>query len=167
MGLLQTIQEQAAGRRLEFLVIGGLAVNCHGASRETAGLDLLIRRDARGSWLELFARLAYTVEGEADAFIQLAPPQSGAWPADLMLVSDPTFRLMLHSAVEVEMYDARVFIPSLEHLFALKLHVLKRAPCSPSPEGFSRCGESGASQPSGLVNGQGSRTLPEIRHFGA
>ena len=84
MGLFQTINLEACNRELEFLVIGGLAVNFHGYSRDSADLDLLIRREAREQWLALFAELDYSVDKEKDAFIQLSPPKGGAWPVDLM-----------------------------------------------------------------------------------
>ena len=125
MGLFQQISEQAGKRGLPFLVIGGLAVNLHGYSRDTADLDLLIDRAAREHWLVLFSELGYTVHREAGAFIQLDPPTQGAWPADLMLVQQATFELMRGAALDMELYGARVLIPTVEHLLALKLHALK------------------------------------------
>jgi predicted nucleotidyltransferase len=127
MGLFQTINLEARNRKLEFLVIGGLAVNFHGYSRDSADLDLLIGREAREQWLALFTELGYTVDKEKDAFIQLSPPKEGAWPVDLMMVREPTFRPMLENGKEVEMFGARMLIPCLEHLLALKLHALKHS----------------------------------------
>jgi len=127
MGLFQTISLETRNRKLEFLVIGGLAVNFHGYSRDSADLDLLIQRDAREQWLALFAELNYTVDKEKDAFIQLSPPKDGAWPVDLMMVREPTFRPMLKKGKPVEMFGVRLLIPCLEHLLALKLHALKHS----------------------------------------
>jgi predicted nucleotidyltransferase len=127
MGLFQTINLEARNRKLEFLVIGGLAVNFHGYSRDSADLDLLIRREVREQWLAMFAELGYSVDKEKDAFIQLSPPKEGAWPVDLMMVREPTFRPMLENGKEVEMFGARMLIPCLEHLLALKLHALKHS----------------------------------------
>jgi len=125
MGLFQTIAEETRKRELQFLVIGGLAVNLHGYSRDSADLDLLIHRDAREHWLSLFSILGYTVFQEKGAFIQLSPPKQGDWPVDLMMVREPTFRPMLEHGKEVAMFGARMLIPTLEHLIALKLHALK------------------------------------------
>jgi predicted nucleotidyltransferase len=125
MGLFQTITLEAGKRELQFLVIGGLAVNFHGCARDTADLDLLIRHPERERWLSLLAELGYSVYGDEGAFIQLAPPVDGAWPVDLMLVHEPTFAPMFNHGKEVEMYGARLRIPTLEHLIALKLHALK------------------------------------------
>ncbi len=125
MGLFQDIKAGAEERKLDFLVIGGLAVNFHGLSRDTADLDLLIRRQDRGAWLETLGKLDYVVHNERPTFLQLSPPQAGAWPVDLMLVQDSTFDPMVAAALTVDMYGARVKIPCLDHLLALKLHSLK------------------------------------------
>src|SRR5258708_319604 len=113
MGLFQDINTAAQTRGLDFLVIGGLAVIFHGYARDTADLDLLIRRMDRGSWLELLSSLGYSIEKEREHFLQLSPPKQGAWPVDLMLVSDPTFDPMLEAAVPVEMFGAQLKIPTL------------------------------------------------------
>ena len=125
MGLFQQINDEGRKRGLPFLVIGGLAVTLHGYSRDTADLDLLIDRAARDLWIGLFSELGYAIHSETTAFIQLDPPAQGAWPVDLMLVQQATFESMRHAAIEMDLYGARVLIPAVEHLLALKLHALK------------------------------------------
>jgi predicted nucleotidyltransferase len=125
MSLFQQLSEEAQRRQLPFLVIGGLAVNFHGVPRDTADLDLLIRKDAREPWLAFFSELGYTIYQDKQVFVQLSPPKAGAWPVDLMLVGEPTFRQMIERSLEVEMYGTHVRIPVIEHLIALKLHALK------------------------------------------
>jgi hypothetical protein len=122
--LFQQIKVEATRRELEFLIIGGLAVTLHGYSRDTADLDLLIPKERRDQWLELFSRLDYKVFHDAGAFIQLTPPKEGAWPVDLMLVSEKTFRQMYVAGLEKDLYGVMMCIPKLEHLLALKLHAL-------------------------------------------
>jgi len=100
-------------------------VGHYGYTRDTADLDLLIKRENRERWLKLLQGLNYTVFQDKDAFVQLSPPpEQGAWPVDLMLVQAPTFTAMYSAAVRVEMYRAVVHVPALEHLIALKLHAL-------------------------------------------
>jgi predicted nucleotidyltransferase len=127
MGLFQQINLEAAKQGLQFLVIGGLAVNFHGYSRDTADLDLLIHRDTRKEWLSLFYGLGYSLFEDKDAFVQLSPPKQGEWPVDLMMVREPTFRSIFNHGKKVKMYGANVLIPTLEHLLALKLHALKHS----------------------------------------
>jgi predicted nucleotidyltransferase len=125
MIFLQQIVSAGSQRKLGFLVIGGFAVIFHGCSRDTADLDLLVRREDRAAWVDYFVSQGYTVLRDAGSFIQFQPPEGNAWPVDLMLVADSTFEPMLAGAIEVDMYDTKVRIPSLEHLLALKLHALK------------------------------------------
>ena len=125
MNLFQTLNNKAQKRRLRFLVIGGLATNCYGYSRDTVDLDLLIQREKRQEWLDLLVALGYTVRADGGAFIQLTPPKAGAWPVDLMMVRESTFRPMLEQSKQVELFNARMTIPALEHFLALKLHALK------------------------------------------
>lgn len=124
MGLFQQLSTESAERGLPFLVIGGLAVNLHGYSRDTADLDLLIQRDTRERWLGFFSELGYTVFNDQGVFLQLSPPKKGAWPVDLMFVREETFQPMLTAGPTVEMFGVQVIIPTLEHLLALKLHAL-------------------------------------------
>ena len=125
MKFFETIEAETHRRHLRFLVIGGLAVNLYGYSRDTADLDLLIGVSQRGQWLSLFFELGYTVHKDAGVFFQLLPPKQGAWPVDLMLVQEGTFATMFAAGHEEDLYGTRSRIPSLEHLIALKLHALK------------------------------------------
>jgi len=121
----ETIDTETRKRQLQFLVIGGLAVNLYGYSRDTADLDLLICAGQRESWLELFSQLGYSIYQDGGNFIQLASEQQTAWPVDLMLVQEKTFAPMFAASREVDLYGTPSRIPSLEHLIALKLHALK------------------------------------------
>ena len=125
MKFFETIDTETRKRNLRFLVIGGLAVNLYGYSRDTADLDLLIRVPDRETWLGLFSELGYTIHKDAGVFLQLLPPKQGAWPVDLMLVQEGTFATMFTASHEEDLYGTRSRIPSLEHLIALKLHALK------------------------------------------
>lgn len=127
MSFFETISAETKKRNLRFLVIGGLAVNFYGYSRETGDLDLLIHRDNREHWLDLFSLLGYTVYQEGQGFLQLSPPKQGAWPVDLMLVRENTFGPMHTASREVDLYGVKMRIPSLEHVLMLKLHALKNA----------------------------------------
>jgi predicted nucleotidyltransferase len=124
---LETIATQTRKRDLRFLVIGGLAVNSYGYSRETGDLDILIHRDNKEQWLDLFSGLDYAVYKEGEGFLQLSPPKQSAWPVDLMLVRENTFEPMYSASREVNLYGVQTRIPSLEHLLMLKLHALKNA----------------------------------------
>jgi hypothetical protein len=125
VNLWQAIETEARARKLDFLVIGGHAVNQYGYSRETADVDLLARGTEREQWLQVFEALGYKLYSEKTTFLQLtAPPQFG-WPVDLMFVSDDTWRKMSAEAKEVRFADAPCRVPKLQHLIAMKVHSLR------------------------------------------
>jgi len=125
VNLFETIDIETRKRQLQFLIIGGLAINQYGYSRETADLDLLVCSDDRAKWLELFAAFGYQIFNDGGPFVQFSPPEQNAWPVDLMLVQKKTFEPMGAASREVDFYGVSARIPSLEHLIALKLHALK------------------------------------------
>jgi Uncharacterised nucleotidyltransferase len=127
VSFFETISVETNKRTLRFLVIGGLAINFYGYSRETGDLDLLIHREDKEQWLNLFSSLGYSVYKESQGFLQLSPPKQSAWPVDFMLVRENTFQPMYLASREVNLYGAQTRIPSLEHLLMLKLHALKNA----------------------------------------
>jgi predicted nucleotidyltransferase len=120
-----TIHEETAKRKLRFLVIGGLAVNHYGYSRETGDLDFFISQNDRAEWMNLLKDFGYGTYNDGGNFVQFNPPAQNAWPVDLMLVQEKTFAPILAAGSEADFYGIKTRVPSLEHLIALKLHALK------------------------------------------
>ena len=58
--------------------------------------------------------------------MQMKSDQERAWPLDFMLVSKETFTAMLADCIPAIVQNVSVKIPSIRHLIALKLHVLKQ-----------------------------------------
>jgi predicted nucleotidyltransferase len=127
MNILEWAARISKDQKLEFLVIGGHAVNAYGYARETADVDFLVRKEDRSGWEAAFVSIGYTIFRDAPTFLQLSAPEGSAWPVDLMFVSDRTFQPMLAEAKEMDTYLGRIRIPAVEHLIALKLHALKHA----------------------------------------
>jgi hypothetical protein len=84
VSFFETISTESKKRDLRYLVIGGLAINFYGYSRETGDLDLLIHRDNQGQWLNLFSlhspsaeelKESPTLELPVDPDVQSRPPQ--------------------------------------------------------------------------------------------
>jgi hypothetical protein len=125
VSFFETIHEEAARQQLRFVVIGGLAVNHYGYTRETGDLDFLISKIDQARWLEMLLGFGYTIFQNGESFIQLSQPEDNAWPVDLMLVEEKTFAVIFHDRKDSNLYGINTFVPSLEHLLALKLHALK------------------------------------------
>jgi len=108
-----------------FLVVGGHAVTAHGHARFTYDLDLLVRRSQRDAWVPKLEGLGYAVFREHATFVQMSPSGEGT-ELDLMLVSDETFAGLWAAACPILLAGVEAKMPSLKHLMALKLHVLKQ-----------------------------------------
>ncbi|MFZ4695667.1 MAG: hypothetical protein ACOYMV_11125, partial [Verrucomicrobiia bacterium] len=67
---IERLNREARSRGLNFLLIGGHAVNAHGYVRTTFDVDLLIADSQRSAWKILLTELGYTVRHEVDAFVQ-------------------------------------------------------------------------------------------------
>jgi hypothetical protein len=125
MNLFQTLERECPRRGLEFLIIGGHAVNEYGYSRETFDLDLLTRRTQQDAWMIFLTELGFMLFVEHATFVQLKAPKHFVWPVDLMLVNDQTFAKMVAEAQAIQIGSARAKVPKLQHLIALKVHALK------------------------------------------
>ena len=125
MSFFATICDEAAKRKLRFLVIGGLAVNHYGYARETGDVDFFVRQSDRADWITMLEAFGYTNYNDGGNFIQFNPPAQNAWPVDLMLVQDKTFEPILAASKAADFYGFQTRVPALEHLIALKLHALK------------------------------------------
>lgn len=127
MKILDIVAIRAKERGLQFLVIGGHAVNAYGERRQTGDIDLLVREAERNAWLDLITSMGYSLFHQHKAFLQFSPPAVEVWPIDVMLVEDKTLDGLLAESEEVNFGGSEnVRIPSIEHLIALKLNVLKQ-----------------------------------------
>jgi hypothetical protein len=123
---LEQIQKRAMEGRLDFLLIGGLAVIEHGFARLTTDLDLLVRKHLGEAWKGMLIEMGYALINEKDSFQQYERPGVATWPLDLMLVNDSTYEKLSAASLPIEVMGASIRMVSLNHLLALKLHVLKQ-----------------------------------------
>ncbi|HZV35901.1 MAG TPA: nucleotidyltransferase [Verrucomicrobiae bacterium] len=127
MGIIEILNHGSTESGFDFLIIGGYAVNAHGYARLTVDLDILINKAHRDFWKELMLKNGYTVYNEHENFSQFTPVARDQLPVDFMFVNEQTFQKMRAEAVAGVMGGIKVKHPSLMHLIALKLHVIKQA----------------------------------------
>ncbi|HWF19604.1 MAG TPA: nucleotidyl transferase AbiEii/AbiGii toxin family protein [Verrucomicrobiae bacterium] len=125
MDILTALNRRGSELGLQFLVIGGLAINAHGYERVTSDIDLLVRNEEREAWKSLMASLGYSEHHEQGTFMQFTASEGTTWPVDLMFVNQQTFSKMYPESIEVKMKGMEFRVPALEHILALKLHALK------------------------------------------
>jgi hypothetical protein len=99
-----------------FLVIGGYAVAAHGHTRATFDVDFLASKQDR---------YKFQLVSETSAFAQFSPPDQSTG-LDLMFVSEASFDQFWAASEQREFGSETAPVPSLDHLLALKLHVLKQ-----------------------------------------
>ena len=124
MTTFDIVDEVATAGHLQFLVIGGHAVNAYGYSRFTQDLDILINKEDRSAWLAGLEAKGLSLYHDGGVFLQLTPP-FGCDPLDLMLVNSETFAKLAHGNKVIKIGGFHMKVPSLENLFALKFHVLR------------------------------------------
>lgn len=125
---MAVIAARALERKLSFLLAGGHAVISHGVPRNTFDVDLIIDRNQRPQWLDLFKNLGYTLFSEHPNFTQLKARDEAGLPVDLILVSAATFTKLLAEAGPDPAKTYGVQVVSLHHLLALKCHAIKFGP---------------------------------------
>lgn len=127
MRVLDILATKAKENGLQFIVIGGHAVNAYGERRQTGDLDILVREGNRHLWENIMKSMGYILFHRHRSFLQFRPPNPEVWPIDIMLVDDRTFDGLFAESEEVNFGGTHsVKIPSIEHLIALKLNVLKQ-----------------------------------------
>lgn len=128
LDIFQVCVDAAARAGLDFLLIGGHAVNARGYERTTLDIDFLLAgRDLRG-WRDLLAAAGYRLippEGGIKAFAQFEPEVGEGFRVDLMLVDDATFARLLAGSEWRDYGRRRVRVIGVLHLVALKLHALR------------------------------------------
>lgn len=125
MNIADIIATCAKDTGLPFLVIGGVAVIAHGYPRDTVDLDYLVRRSDREAWKNTLSAQGYDAKHEHENFAQFVS-QQGWIDLDLMFVNERTFDAMFAASELKNVGPASARFPSLEHLVALKLHVVKQ-----------------------------------------
>ncbi len=97
----------------------------HGYSRHTMDLDLLVRKADREMWIKALAALGYESFHSHENFEQFRSKNQDI-DLDLMFVGNATFEGMFGASKKTSLGPVEARIPSLPHLIALKLHVLRQ-----------------------------------------
>ena len=126
--VIQCLGEIERRFKVPLILIGGWAVQGHGYSRNTVDVDCMIATD---SVTAMKAALAHFGFEEIDSFPQFTrfKQRSGLYPLlDVMFVAPDVFTRMSTQGKKISVDGANIVIPSLHHLFALKLHAIKNNP---------------------------------------
>ena len=123
--LIERLTSEAGKRGLEFLLIGGHAVNAHGYERTTLDFDFMVRAADLEVWKAVLSGLGYHPIHETKAFAQFEPVGGDGFRIDLMLVDAPTFVKLIAGSELVTYGGCRIRVAGVLHLIALKLHATR------------------------------------------
>ncbi len=127
MKILDLIQQLANENGLEFVLIGGHAINAIGDRRQTRDVDLLVCETDKKLWKKLLLDMDYELFNDSAAFMQFNPGKIEEWPLDILLVNEITFKKLKADAISKNIGGKEdILIPSKKHLIAMKLHALKQ-----------------------------------------
>ena len=127
MKILDLIHQLADENNLEFVLIGGHAINAIGDRRQTRDVDLLVCEKDKSSWKKVLLGLGYELFNDSAAFMQFNPGKLEEWPLNILLVNENTFKKLKDSTSSINVGGKEdALIPSNKHPIAMKLHTLKQ-----------------------------------------
>jgi hypothetical protein len=110
------------------ILIGGFAVNYYKVARQTADVDFLITRENFERIFPELQRAGYKKGLGQENFVQLKSAQAALMDVDFMFVDQETLEKILKESRKIKIAKQDFFVPSLDHLIALKLHSIKHNP---------------------------------------
>ncbi len=127
--LFALLRKTSSEEALDFVVIGGHAVNAYGYTRTTLDADFMVCVEDATAWRDSLESLGYAWVGQTDAFARMEPPTDAPnlLPVDIMLVERQTLSRITAECRLLDFGDVKLPVPQPLHLIALKLHAMKNA----------------------------------------
>jgi len=122
--VFETVCRELPSAGVEFLMIGGHAVNHYGYIRATMDVDFMITAEAVSSVREVMRNSGFTNVSEGENVIFFSRPDSPI-RVDFLPVDAETMKTLLQNAVAVDYGGFPVRVPSLTDLIAMKLFALR------------------------------------------
>lgn len=122
--IFETVSRELPAAGVEFLMIGGHAVNHYGYTRATMDVDFMVASDAMGSVREVMKSAGFTNVSEGENVIFFHHPDSHV-RVDFLPVDSETMTKLQKGAVEVDYGDFPLCVPSLLDLISMKLFAMK------------------------------------------
>ena len=126
--LFKKISVEFETAKIPFLLIGGYALNAYGYSRATRDVDFMIVSSDFEKAKQIVQRCGYRQYIHKDLCARFVDHEKQWPPLDLVFVEQETFQSIIKEAKNVEVMGRKLFVPSAEHLIALKLHAIKNDP---------------------------------------
>ena len=115
-------------RGIRFLLIGGRGLEAHGYVRNTRDVDLLISLAERDEIGKGLCDFGYVLRVETSIFSRWRCPDPEVEDIDLLYVDPGTFAKLDADAVEMDLGNLVVRVPSVAGMVSLKLHAMRNNP---------------------------------------
>ncbi len=122
--VFQTVSRKLPTAGVEFLMIGGHAVNHYGYTRATMDVDFMIAAEDVPTVRQVMKDAGFTNISAGETVIFFALPGSSV-RVDFLPVDSGTLVELLSKAISVEYGGVLLKVPSLRDLLAMKLFALK------------------------------------------
>ena len=119
------ISELTKKEGVSCILIGGFAVNYYKVTRQTADVDFLVTKEGFEKIFHSLKRAGYKKGLEQENFAQLKSTKVSLMDVDFMFVDQQTLAKILKESCKIKIAKQDFFVPSLDHLIALKLHSIK------------------------------------------
>jgi hypothetical protein len=124
----RTLQQVAVAVResqTRVVLVGGVAVNQHGISRQTFDIDFVIPDTEEVPLAEALQRAGFRTMHRTENFHRFRPPHPDGFIADFLFLDRCTFDQMWDLGEDVELAGCRFRVAAPEHLIRMKLHALR------------------------------------------
>ena len=122
------IFEKFGKEKIDYILVGGFAVNAYGVSRHTGDIDFLISDDDYSKVKKMLLELGYRENMKEVLFARFVSDDPKLWDLDLLLVDRQTLKGIYRNGKSTQVSGHSFIVPSLDHLIALKLHAIKNNP---------------------------------------
>jgi predicted nucleotidyltransferase len=126
--IFHIVSQVAKKEKISCLLIGGFAINYYKVTRQTLDVDFLITPEGFEKIKPVLKQAGYREEFVRDVFARLGHKEKDRMDLDFLFVDRETLRKMIRSGKKIKLAGEEFYIPSLEHLLALKLHAMKNNP---------------------------------------
>jgi len=121
--IFKLVAEKLPAAGVDCLLIGGFAVNRYGYTRNTLDIDFMIIGTFSGTVRRMMLAAGFMNIDERDNVLFCSRPEGGP-RVDFLTVNQETMQRLLINACEITMQRAKLRIPCLNDLIAMKIFSL-------------------------------------------
>ena len=119
------IAELTEKEGISCVLVGGFAINYYKVSRQTGDIDFLIIEEHYQKIKNSLKEAGYKDYLSTENFVRLKNSKLSLMDLDFIFVDADTLQKILMDSQEIRIAGQKLYVPSLDHLIALKLHAIK------------------------------------------